>query len=169
MNNYVRGQWNFILTWISLWPTTYNDTILLFQYWLAWFLSNCHEEISMEASSCKAKFNKAKIQIKVILLNTKLPNTVKLYNCTIIVPVKFFNLALLMPLKWNAPDQLTALTWGSGSTTLGSSHSGPPFITICSRNHTKLMNAHNVQATTKHPRIQSENKFSLQDKNINHN
>ena len=60
--------------------------------------------------------------------------------------------------------QLTPWTWGTGSTTLGSSQSGPPFITICSRNHTKLMNAHNVQATTKQPRIQSANKFSLPKK-----
>lgn len=46
-----------------------------------------------------------------------------------------------------------------------SSHTGAPPWTICSRNHTRLMNAHSVHVTTKQPCKQSANKLSLLRKN----
>lgn len=42
-----------------------------------------------------------------------------------------------------------------------SSHCGAPPWTICSRNHTRLINAQSVHVTTKQPCKQSANKFSL--------
>lgn len=42
---------------------------------------------------------------------------------------------------------------------------GAPPWTICSRSHTRLMNAHSVHVTTKQPCKQSANKLSLLKKN----
>lgn len=53
------------------------------------------------------------------------------------------------------PTPLMACCW------FCSSHCGAPPWTICSRNHTRLINAQSVHVTTKQPCKQSANKFSL--------
>lgn len=49
----------------------------------------------------------------------------------------------------------------SGCCWFCSNHCGAPPWTICSRNQTRLINAHRVHVTTKQPCKQSANKFSL--------
>lgn len=65
-------------------------------------------------------------------------------------------------------EGVTSLWWCPAALKGGAACSnqiGAPPWTICSRNHTRLMNAHSVHVTTKQPCKQSANKLSLLKKN----